>query len=243
MRILIIRHADPDYAIDSLTEKGWREAKLLADRFEKEKIDYFYSSPLGRAKNTCIEVAKRKGMEEQITVQEWLKEFPLRLQLPGNNKETRVWDILPEYWTNESILYDRTRWLDWECYKNAGVKEEYEKVGENLYALLAKHGYERDGGFFRVTNSNADTIAFFCHFGIEMVLLSHIFGVSPIPLLHNFAALPSSVTTLYSEERREGIASFRCCGFGDMSHLFAAGEEPSFAARFCERFTDDTRHD
>ena len=29
MKILIIRHGDPDYSIDSLTEKGWREAELL----------------------------------------------------------------------------------------------------------------------------------------------------------------------------------------------------------------------
>ena len=32
MRLLIVRHADPDYSIDSLTPAGWEEAKLLADR-------------------------------------------------------------------------------------------------------------------------------------------------------------------------------------------------------------------
>ena len=32
MRILMIRHGDPDYVNDTLTEKGWREAALLADR-------------------------------------------------------------------------------------------------------------------------------------------------------------------------------------------------------------------
>ena len=30
MRILIIRHGEPDYAHDCLTEKGWREAQYLA---------------------------------------------------------------------------------------------------------------------------------------------------------------------------------------------------------------------
>ena len=29
MNIYIIRHAEPDYEHDSLTEKGWREAELL----------------------------------------------------------------------------------------------------------------------------------------------------------------------------------------------------------------------
>ena len=50
MRILIVRHGEPDYAHDTLTEKGWREAELLSERLCKEKIDDFYVSPLGRAK-------------------------------------------------------------------------------------------------------------------------------------------------------------------------------------------------
>lgn len=37
MRILIIRHGDPCYNPDTLTEKGNREAALLADFFSKEK--------------------------------------------------------------------------------------------------------------------------------------------------------------------------------------------------------------
>ena len=39
MELFIIRHGDPDYARDSLTEKGVREAKLLSERMEKENID------------------------------------------------------------------------------------------------------------------------------------------------------------------------------------------------------------
>ena len=35
MTIYIIRHAEPDYARDSLTEKGWREAELLSHRLAK----------------------------------------------------------------------------------------------------------------------------------------------------------------------------------------------------------------
>ena len=41
MRLIFIRHAEPDYSIDSLTEKGWREAKLLAERTKRWKGDEF----------------------------------------------------------------------------------------------------------------------------------------------------------------------------------------------------------
>lgn len=34
MKLLIVRHGDPDYSIDSLTEKGWREAELLSENFQ-----------------------------------------------------------------------------------------------------------------------------------------------------------------------------------------------------------------
>lgn len=33
MQILIIRHGDPDYSIDSLTEKGWKEAVRQGERY------------------------------------------------------------------------------------------------------------------------------------------------------------------------------------------------------------------
>ena len=41
MKILIIRHADPDYERDTLTEKGLFEAELLARTLQDEKIDDF----------------------------------------------------------------------------------------------------------------------------------------------------------------------------------------------------------
>ena len=37
MRLLLVRHAEPDYAHDSLTPKGWREAELLSRRLSRLK--------------------------------------------------------------------------------------------------------------------------------------------------------------------------------------------------------------
>ena len=63
-------------------------------------------------------------------------------------------------------------------------------------------------------------------------------------LWHGTCVPPASVTTLVSEERRKGIAHFRMIAFGDTSHLYAEGLEPSFSARFCETYErHDQRHD
>ncbi len=59
MRILLIRHGDPDYINDCLTEKGRREASLLADLMEKETVKDFFVSPLGRARETASYTLKR----------------------------------------------------------------------------------------------------------------------------------------------------------------------------------------
>ena len=123
------------------------------------------------------------------------------------------------------------------------VEDAYREVTEQFDALIEKHGYRREGGYYRAERPNHDTIAMFCHFGVESVILSHIMGVSPMPLWHHTCAAPTSVTTLVTEERREGIAVFRMLAFGETTHLYMHGEEPSFAARFCECFGDDTRHD
>ena len=66
MRLLIVRHADPDYSIDSLTETGWKEAKLLVPRLSKLDVKAFYCSPLGRAKDTASFTLKAMGREAEI---------------------------------------------------------------------------------------------------------------------------------------------------------------------------------
>ena len=53
MKLIFIRHAEPDYEKDSLTPKGFREAELLAKRVASWGIKDIYCSPLGRAKATA----------------------------------------------------------------------------------------------------------------------------------------------------------------------------------------------
>ena len=238
LQLLIIRHGDPDYIKDSLTKKGKREALLLCKRIEKLNPDFIYSSPLGRAKKTAKLATKTLGRE--ITVLPWLREFEGRVG-SGLFKDI-CWDRLPQDWTCFDGMYT-DEWYDCAMMKGTNVREEYEKVARGLDELLSKHGYQHSGRIFKVAEPNHDTIALFCHFGVECVILSHLLSVSPMPFWHNFAALTTSVTTVVTEERRKGIAAFRILSFGDISHLYANNEEPSFACRFCECFDDDTRHD
>lgn len=242
MKILIVRHGDPDYEIDSLTKKGWREAELLSERLSKLKVKDFYVSPLGRAKDTAsITLSKMHRTAQEC---QWMREFSCTIQRPDRARESIVWDWLPEDWTADENYYRRDLWTTTATMRAGYVKEEYDWVVGEFDQLLKKHGYLRENDYYRVEKANNDTIVLFCHFGLECVLISHLVGVSPMVLWQGFCAAPTSVTTIYTEERRKGIACFRVTSFGDISHLYAAGEEPAFAGRFCECFdNEEERHD
>lgn len=243
MKLLIVRHGDPDYSIDSLTEKGWREAEYLSERLTGLEVNHFYVSPLGRAKDTASLTLKKLGREAEEC--SWLQEFTIHINRPDvADRQAIVWDWLPQDWTAEPRFYLPDQWYLPKAMADADVKGAYDQITGSFDALLERHGYRREGNYYRALAANNDTIVFFCHFGLECVLLSHLLNISPMPLWHGTCAAPSSVTTLVTEERREGIAVFRMSAFGDISHLYCHGEPPAFSARFRECYAnEDERRD
>lgn len=243
MRLLIVRHGDPDYSIDSLTEKGWKEAEYLSERLSKLDVKDFYVSPLGRAKDTASFTLKK--MNRTAVECDWLREFDVLIDRPDvTDRQKRLWDWLPQDWTQDERFYQYDHWYENARLQQSDAKGYYDYVTGKFDKLLAEHGYVREGHYYRVEKPNEDTLVFFCHFGLECVLLAHLIGASPMVLWHGFCAAPSSVTTVNTEERREGIASFRISAFGDISHLYVHDEPPAFAARFCEMYSNtDERHD
>ncbi len=258
MRILFIRHGDPDYALDSLTEKGHREARLLAETAEHLNLGECWMSPLGRAQRTAAYSLERTGKTARVA--EWLREFSASMDLnmspelqrayPDAKKEgdrylkrNVVWDMVPAYMAEHPEYYARDGWRTSEVARCGDMEEVYDWLTGNLDGLLAEHGYVRQGGYYRVERESAETITFFCHFGVICAMLSHLWNVSPFVLWHGLALMPTSVTELFTEERQQGTAWFRARRIGDLSHLYAGGEEPSFACRFCEVYSDpEQRH-
>ena len=235
MKILIVRHGDPDYENDCLTEQGKIEAELLSRRMEKVPADYCYVSPLGRAKETASYCLPKMGKKAEEL--EWLREFAPKVQRP--EKLGVAWDWCPQDWMSMPDAFDYDKWTEYPALKDAHVREERDWVYAEFEKLLEKHGYRKEGKWFRAEKPNNDTIVLFCHYGLEAVLLSYLLNLSPFIMWHAMMAAPTSVTTVVTEERRQGIAQFRMLSFGDVSHLYAGGVEPSFSGRFRECYTND----
>ena len=262
MRIIFIRHGDPDYVNDALTPKGVREAKLLSDRLVKwptEQMD-FYCSPLGRAKQTASYTLERIGRTAENY--DWMKEFYYRVDDPTTDRIGVPWDFMPEYWTEIPEMYDKDAWKKTDIYSsNPELVPAYQQTCDELDRLIEKYGYKRHHNYYINTNSTVatddisasktemqtdikadtqdtasrnDTIVIFCHLGITCVMMSHLLGISPALLCHAFYLAPTSVTILATEERQNNIAAFRAQVIGDTSHLLQ-GEEPVSAAGY---FTD-----
>lgn len=243
MRLIIIRHGDPIYDPDTLTEKGKREASILGKWLKKNfgDVKNIYVSPLGRAQETAKPIMDAYDLEA-VTLP-WLKEFgPFKGYMKGRIPAIYgCWDYLPKDMEAEKELYTE-KWLELPQIANSKIPQTYKETIDGFDALLANHGYQKEGTYYKVIKPNHDTIVLVCHFGIECVLLSRLLNSSPWVFFQGTIAPTSSFTYLITEEREEGIASFRLQQFGDISHLREAGEEPSFSGRFVECFEDEGRH-
>ena len=235
MKLIFIRHGDPDYEKDSLTEKGWREAEILAKRVAKWDIKQIYCSPFGRAQDTCSLSLKATG-KEAITC-DWLKEFYYRVWDEQEGEWTIAWDFFPRDFNNWDELHDKDKWDQTKIMKSGELDKHAREVYAGFDALLEKHGYRRnDRKFYDVIEHNDDNIVFFCHFGVTALIVSHLIGVAAPVLWQGMMMQPTSITVLGSEERIPGEASFRVQVFGDATHLIEAGEPISPSGYFAELF-------
>jgi len=153
-----------------------------------------------------------------------------------------LWDM-PALLLGQNTRNTRTRSAGKtsDAAKNSDLLSVYDYVTKSLDKLLAEYGYIREGSHYRVIRESEETLTFFCHFGITAALLSHLWSTSPFLLWHSLALAPTSVTELVTEEREQGIAYFRSLRLGDISHLYAGQEPPSFAARFCETYSNTSQ--
>ena len=75
MEVMLIRHADPNYKQDTITELGHRQAKALAQSLKNSRLDFLYVSPLGRAQATYRHIAD--VLNANSATLDWLKEIGL----------------------------------------------------------------------------------------------------------------------------------------------------------------------
>jgi len=110
MRLYIIRHADPDYPNNTITEQGHREAAALAERLAAERLDRLYSSPLQRALDTARYTQEAGGMTP--VVEGWMAELSDWHLDQEPWKGLVTWDLPGEVIRGDEVFPGHDTWHD-----------------------------------------------------------------------------------------------------------------------------------
>ena len=151
MKLMFVRHAEPDYKHDSLTLKGHREAQLLSLRLAKLDVRDFYASPLGRAQETARYTLERTHRTAETLP--WLAEFRGRSIDPETGAERIPWDYKPRLWQGHPLLYDVNHWTEDELFRVGTVDAIWRETQAGMDALLSRYGMTREGHLYRCENN------------------------------------------------------------------------------------------
>ena len=233
MLLSYIRHGDPIYTPDSLTEQGEKQAEALSKRLADVDFDRIYVSTSNRAYLTAKPTLEKCGKEPIMT--DWLNEkvagsyFWLdKMWIYQNDEYIKILN-------SESMLDLGRRWSEHECFDGTKVREGEKFFAEKIAELFRDLGYEHDaknGCFHRTENISSDSedsgvsderrIGIFAHGGAGTIFLSTVLGI-PYPLFcTHFDLSHSSMSIVYFDEKKETVYP-KLLQFSNDSHLYREG--------------------
>ncbi len=206
MKLILIRHADPDYENDTITPLGHEQARALADALAGERIDEIFVSPYGRAQATMNYVAEKKNMT--ATRLPWLGELDGCYAKDADGQGLWAWSFHGvDLCASSGVSME-----NWKTRVPEAYAEKITRVAETMWnefnAFMASRGIIRDGARYRVENTSDSFVAFFCHEGFIKTLLSHLLQV-PLPVAYSQMMIAPSSRTVLSLEEKNGYGVFR----------------------------------
>ncbi|MCL2181660.1 MAG: histidine phosphatase family protein [Treponema sp.] len=211
MLLYIIRHGEPDYVTDTLTETGIIQAQLLSERLSSVKFDRIFSSPLGRAKQTAMPTCVKQNIDFEVLP--WLSES---LAFDAMSAEI---DGKKEWWF--SIQNTKFRTTEGaQKYATAKTESFCDSTASSYDSLLSELGYEKDGCGYKIKNNKYNRVAFFCHGGISNVLLSYALMIPFNIFCASFLIPYTGVAVLDFALTDDKFTAPKCLMFSDLSHLY-----------------------
>ena len=223
MLLYIVRHGDPIYETDSLTERGKLQAEAVGKRMFDARIDRIFSSPMGRAKETADPACRLLGIEK--TIEEWAHEIgDERLTPFPDGIQKSITLVQNTYYLengNACLPFDKA----FECpgINQSNMNSAVKYIEENGKIFLEKLGYREENGIYRIINSNEEKVALFCHAEFARAWLSVLLHVPIHIMWASFQYTHTGVTVLQFKNNENGITAPRCLCYSDISHLYAAG--------------------
>ncbi len=220
MRIIFVRHGEPDYDRDCLTDEGRRQAAAAAERLMREGISEIYTSPCGRASETASFTAARLGLP--VTTLDYLHEITWGGEgIPCKGHPWTLGDRMLE----DGFDFQTEDWQEHPFFCKNAAMECYRMITGQIDAFLASHGYIHEGCRFLCEGGKNKTIAIFSHGGSGACVLSHLLG---LPFPYVLSVMPYGFTSVIILDFavKEGAYVFpRLELFNDCAHTDQASGE------------------
>lgn len=175
MNLYLIRHADPDYQHDTITEYGEQQAEKLADWLKDLKVDELYHSSMGRASKTASYLAKKWKLTP-IAV-DWAREVCWKQNHVGNVDMHSPWGVKDRIIQNTNSYPQGDSWFENPESKDDLFIESYKQHCKDLDAFLAKQGYQRNNQLYKAIEPNEKTVVIVCHGGVISSWISYLTNV------------------------------------------------------------------
>ena len=224
MRLIFVRHGEPDYINDKLTSNGVEQAKNTAKRLADEKISAVYASPMGRAVETASFTAESHGLDV-ITLDfmheiDWGDSRPDADVLPDKLEyDGHPWTLAYKLLAENPEYVGKDNWDEHHFFKDNICLKYYDMVSERFDAFLAGFGLIRKDGLYKCEKPCDDTIALFAHGGSGAVVFSHVLDL-PFPFV--LTSLPYGVCSVsiidFSAQNGDMVIP-RLELFNDMGHI------------------------
>lgn len=189
MRIVFVRHGEPDYSRDCLTETGKRQAAAAAKRLVREGISSIYASPMGRASQTAAYTAQELGLPVQTL--DYMHE--ISWGGPGIPEEGHPWTLSDWMISLEDFDFYHHDWREHPYFKGNAAVQYYDDIAEQFDQFLLAQGYRHEGSRYFCTTDENRTIALFSHGGSGACVLSHLLS---LPFPYVCTVLPYEFTSI-----------------------------------------------
>ena len=215
MRLLFVRHGEPDYTNDCLTPTGRTQAEAAAVRLAGEGITEIYSSPNGRARETAECTAGLLGLP--VTVLDYMHE----ISWGGEDVPDKghPWGLSDRMMEEENFDFGHRDWREHPFFAKNAATECYDYVTSRFDRFMEERGYRQEGIRFYCEGAKDSTIAVFSHGGSGACVLSRLLSL-PFPyVLTVFPYDYTSVIILDFPVRNGKYVHPRVELFNDTAHI------------------------
>lgn len=218
MDLILVRHGDPDYEMNCLTELGHRQAEAASVCLSSMKPDMIFASTYGRAIETAEHTASKLNME--IRQLHFMREIATLVKTDDEEIRRSVspWHASEKLYaeTSDLLTYDYSDFFPWS---GTNLPNCFREISEGFEGLMRELGCFCNGRTYCADQDSDLKIMIFAHAGSISCLLAHILGLHPYYCLGHFRFACTGITRVHFKRYENGVLIPELITLNEHNHL------------------------